>query len=124
MTKYSQYRELREKVSAIYGNFEKVSCPALNGDEVVFNKAGLKHLYFKGKIPRPIADQIRRLMVLSHAREAIGKAKNITEYRKEIRNGSIGHFWSIEHTIVETVITVIIRQINTGQKHFFSISPK
>lgn len=33
-------------------------------------------------------------------------------------------FWSLEQTINEKRVVIVIRQILTGNKHFFSIMPK
>lgn len=102
----------KEKARLLYKSLEPVFCPALH-DWVHFSDHGFRHILIKNNRMRPKNDQIRRFRLLPQARQIISTA-NIYVYRQGKHNTS---FWSFS----DGSIKILIRQINTGRKHFFSI---
>ncbi len=102
----------KEKARLLYKSLKPVFCPALQ-DWVHFNDHGFRHILVKNNRTRPKSDQIRRFRLLPRARKVISGAITYV-YRQGKHDAS---FWSV----TDGKIKILIRQINTGQKHFFSI---
>ena len=115
----------KEKIKAIYYRLGNILCPAMNNERIYFNKYGLNHIFRKGRIPRSTREQIRRVGLLLYVEDVIRCAKIITEYREgnnqPLQRLSTARFWSLEKIIDNRKIIVVIRQINLGNKHFFSV---
>lgn len=103
-----------------YRKIGKLYCLALNND-VYFNKHGLIHLFVKGRLPRKSEDIVRRIKIFPSVKGIILNVKEIAEYRITKKGLSIGHFWTLKSEINGRLIRVVIRQLNNGRKHFFSI---
>ena len=78
-----------------YKKIVKVWCPALN-DDVIFNSMGIRHLLRKRGELRPKHERERRLGLLRYAVEIISDS-----------NASI--------------VIVVVRQFERGNKHFLSV---
>jgi len=108
-----------------YKRIGSIPCPAFGGEKIIFNKYGFNHLIRKGRIPRDSNEQMIRLGLLPHAAKIIRSATKYDAYRKEDKsigkNVSFAHFWSLTDPVKQTRITVIVRQLQCGKKHFFSI---
>ncbi|OGK46106.1 hypothetical protein A3A93_06635 [Candidatus Roizmanbacteria bacterium RIFCSPLOWO2_01_FULL_38_12] len=97
------YHTYKKQIKAIFVRTKKVSCPAFNHEEIIFNAKGINHL------PR-----------------AIHLVKNATfwqEENKEERNGEIYRYFAFEAVVENRRIKVIIRQVGNGNKHFWSVIP-
>lgn len=110
---FNKFKNEYQKIGHLY-------CRALS-DEVYLNKHGLTHLFVKGRLPRKSEDIIRRIKIFPAAKEIIQKEKEIAEYRITKKGLSTGHFWTLKSKINGKLIKVVIRQLNNGRKHFFSI---
>jgi len=104
-----------------YKSIGSVPCPAFNNELILFNKYGWTHLLRKGKDIRNRDEQARRINLLLHASIIINKSTEYSEYRKNFLDGTIGHFWSLRKNILNKKLKVVIRQLDNGPKHFFSI---
>ncbi|MES2215994.1 MAG: hypothetical protein V4481_01725 [Patescibacteria group bacterium] len=117
--KKEELEKLVQEAKQKYKSIGSAPCPALNNEQISFNKHGLRHLLFKRGLPRPQSEQLRRLMLVQHA-PYILKSGKLLEYRENIESATIGRFWAITGHNQDTKITVIVRQIGNGKKHFFS----
>ena len=76
---------------------------------------------YKGRILRPQADRINRFNAFLSIQEIIEGSETFYEYRKSTGQVSTAYFWSLVKTIDGRKVTVVIRQLDNGPKHFFSI---
>lgn len=116
----NQYRKLKNKTLFLYKNTDSVVSKAFNGEKIYFDPSGFRHLIYKGKDSRSISDQVRRFKLFSSAVIVLKEAENIEKYSDF---GSI-KFWSFSKIIDQVFVVVIVRQIGSGKKHFFSVMPR
>lgn len=133
MKQASNYRKEKAKAKKLYNKIGRIPSPALSGDHVAFTSKGFTHLIRKGKNPRPRREQIKRFTLISYAEAIVKNPKAVLVYRthetkyranrygEKILITSTAHFWTFKETIGNRTIKVVIRQLNQGQKHFFSI---
>ncbi|MEK7610009.1 MAG: hypothetical protein AAB470_02730 [Patescibacteria group bacterium] len=112
-----------------YYKIGAISCPAFGGELVYFNQFGFRHLIIKYGAHRSQDDQSRRLrLVNTYARDIIKSSSKYFEYRnvmsKKSEQVTTMHFWSLKKKVGEKLITVVIRQLDDSEKHFFSIMDK
>ncbi len=129
------HEQAKKKAKAFYKTIGHVWCPALN-DHVRFSTAGFHHLAWKQNYPRRKSEQIKRFAFISDAKAIIASRTTITEHRMTdasydtYRRGkrkitvSTANFWSLTKKRNGKAITVIIRQLKGGEKHFFSVFSK
>lgn len=102
----SIFRAQYKKVGYIY-------CKAFNYEKVYFNSYGYNHIIRKQRKFRIKKEQARRANLLPKAIEILissaGSSGNTTN--SEVK------FWSFK----KDRITVIVRQLRNGTKHFFSV---
>ncbi len=120
-----------EEAKLIYYQVGSVTCPAFDGQAVVFNYNGFYHLMYKNGKPRPLSDRKRRMRLFEKVPHILTSAKTFSKYHSEPnRNNasSLIHSWTFTHFENRNRIRIIVRQIDTGDKHFFSVmdrrSPK
>lgn len=118
-----KYFEIKESARKIYKEIGSIQCPALDNETVHFDDIGFRHLVYKGKARRKTRDQIRRFKLLRFVVNIVLQSKEFT-YKKISTKNRIVHFWSIRNEFEESIIIIIIRQIDSGRKHFFSIMDK
>ncbi len=107
-----------------YKKIGYVECSAFSGEKIFFNKHGFNHLIRKKRKYRDKDEQIRRLALLPQAKIILISSKQFSTYKisdKDISMNSKARFWSFIGKLKGEKITVIVRQINSGNKHFFSI---
>jgi hypothetical protein len=111
---------MENSIKEAYSKIGRVWCPVLE-DFVTFNRAGLQHLIRKRGIMRPKSEQRRRFALLRYAEDII-KNPNAT-VTHEIKNAELSpaEFWTFQEEQDDIRITLTIRQIGKGNKHFFSI---
>jgi hypothetical protein len=127
------YNKAKEKAKKIYSNIGTVKCPALGDEYVFFSSFGFNHLVRKGRVPRTKNEQKRRFTLLPYVEKIVKNPKAVIIYRKETikeksnRHGekilieSIAHFWALIEKIEDCEIKVVVRQLEGGNKHFFSV---
>lgn len=132
----SEYEKAKREFRIFYSSIGPVTCPVLGNEKVFFTKAGFNHLIRKGKIVRPTKEQMRRFRLVRLAEKALRRENvSILRERRETREVINRHgkksvirvradFWRIETIQDGQLITIIIRKIGNGQKHFFSIMNK
>ena len=131
--KKSEYAQLKLKAKRVYSKIGRVHSPALSDEYVAFTSKGFTHLVRKGHNPRPRSEQIKRFVLIPYAEAIIKNPRATILYRssetkyyinrhgQKILTSSTAHFWTFIETIKGTKIKVVVRQLNQGQKHFFSI---
>ncbi len=127
----NRYKEKRRKAKKFYRTIGCVWCPALD-DYVIFNDIGFRHLIQKGKRFRAQKDQERRFFLLRLVKDILSdphseitqrekKPSCLTHRPQEMQPNSCLTFWAITAKRSQNLITVVIRQVNSGDKHFFSV---
>jgi hypothetical protein len=111
---------MENSIKEAYSKIGRVWCPVLE-DFVTFNRAGLQHLIRKRGIMRPKSEQRRRFALLRYAENIIKNPDAIVTH--EIKNAELSpaEFWMFHREQDDIRITLTIRQIGKGNKHFFSI---
>lgn len=106
-------------------------CPALNNEHIIFNAEGFNHICRKPN--RPTKEIIDRLQLLWHAETILQDPFVLMTYRKRseklmLRKSGVRRpeevevqYWRFEKPIGTEIVKVLVRQVNDGQKHFFSI---
>lgn len=131
--KYNMQGKLKEfirKAKEEYKLIKSVSCPAFGGELVYFNKHGFNHLVRTGKGVRSIKDQYRRIYLFPRVVPILTSSKSFFEYKEMVETVSFGksykksvaHFWTFVQIIDGKKVNVLVRQINDGNKHYFSVS--
>jgi hypothetical protein len=127
------YNKAFSKAKGIYKSIGNIKCPALNNEYVYFSRVGLNHLVRKGRIPRTRNEQKRRFRLIPYIKKVIKNEQAVIEYRKQeklikinrhgqkITRESIAHFWTFKEKIKDCNIKIVIRQIDEGNKSFFSV---
>lgn len=127
------YQELKATAKKLYSKIGRIPSPALNGEYVAFTSKGFTHLMRKGRNPRPRNEQISRFALLPYAEAIIKNPQAVIIYRttetkywndrygQKVLITSIAHFWTFVEKMDGFTIKIVIRQLNSGQKHFFSI---
>lgn len=115
-----EYPKFIQKVKKYYDSIGNVSCPAFSGQVINFNHYGWSHLIKKGSQRRTPKDIVRRLRLVVHARSILLEKSDYQEHRI-IYNSQ---FWSFHFVIKKKLIIVVIRKVNNGPLHFFSIMNK
>ena len=99
-----------------------IKCPAFSNENVHFNRYGFDHIVFKDGIPRPQEEVIERFKFLPYVPSLLKKITGVDNEEKRIKNQSIAYFWTIKHSISNRLhLRIIIRRLNDGRLHFFSV---
>lgn len=121
-----------KNIKEFYKNLGSLWCPALD-DHVTFANDGLRHLVRKNGKRRTKHEQARRFSLLPHAKEIIQDntvkviheesmtARLVKRHGAAILTQSHANFWTLTKDYGSTAITIVIRQIENKEKHFFSI---
>ena len=124
MTEKEYKKELAEAHES-YKKLAPISCPHLDNEKIVFNRLGFNHLVRKGNKLRPRHEVLLRLSYLQKITHVISSPKSVCEQRVESYESLKVHYWGLTLQIEKNLILrVVVRQINSGPKHFFSIMQK
>lgn len=129
------FKKVSEKVEEFYTSIGEIRCPYF-GEKIAFNTAGFKHLKFKSdQVARSRYEQYARLKLLIFAPQVLTLSRTIqgishTKHFERIRMHSrtdtilkpVSHYEFI--AVLENVrVKIIVKQIDGGQKFFWSIIP-
>jgi len=126
------YESCRKWAKKFYKKIGRIPCPALANEIVTFNNRGFNHLIRKIKI-RSRKEQKRRFLLLINAENIIKNPKATIIYREEkskskvkrhgvkVLQTSLNKYWTFIYQKGAKRIKLVIRQINGGVKHFYSI---
>lgn len=125
---------IRAKAKAKYDALGIVRCPALSG-KVHFTSEGFNHLRYAGKRERPINVQVMKLSLVGYINEILSITTTIQEhderrelihkkrYKKLSKEWSTIRYWGFVAIIRDKRIKVVVRQIDDGAFHFWSVIP-
>ena len=118
--RYRAYQELLTETKKYYFSIGKILCPAIDNQYIYFDQHGFRHLLRKGRITRSIPDQIRRMRLFPNAPKIVSLCKKVSAQRHYNRkDSSVTYF--LELISNDKKMRVIVRRINNGRPHFFSI---
>ncbi len=112
-----KWRDFLKKTKLDYTGIGQISCPAFDDEKVYFTQAGFRHCIRKSGEVRPLDEQKRRFELIPNAVEMLKDSRVPVTYFKNNKDNSEIHYWSFK----EGTITVVIRQVNKGPKHFYSV---
>lgn len=131
----NRFLEAREKAEEEYKKIERVYCPYFKED-VVFNAKGIEHIKFKNiRQARSHRDQYIRLRLISLApkilrashtcqgfsrRKVFEREKTNSRWEEVMRSVTYYEFVSV---VNEVRVRIIVKQVEDGQKYFWSIIP-
>jgi len=110
-------KELHKKVKYEYDKLKNLTCPGLDNEVIFFYRSGYNHLIRKGRKFRSRKEVLRRTGLLSRVVEVVSSRLIEVAIRRE--EGAI--FWELRKRFKDRDIIVVIRQLGTGPKHFFSV---
>lgn len=129
------FDEVVRKAEEFYATIGEIRCPYF-GDKVAFNAAGLKHLKFKlDMVARSRSEQYARLKLLTLAPQVLFLSRTVqgiwhTKHFERIRIHSRTDlilkpisFYEFIAVLENTRVKVIVKQIDNGEKFFWSIIP-
>lgn len=129
------FDEVVRKAEGFYATIGEIHCPYF-GDKVSFNAAGLKHLKFKSdKVARSRLEQYARLKLLnlaprvlslSRTVQGIWETKHFERIRMHSRTDTIlkpVSYYEFIAVLDNVRVKVIVKQIEGGQRFFWSIIP-
>ncbi|MGC9598826.1 MAG: hypothetical protein ABSE18_00355 [Minisyncoccia bacterium] len=124
--------EALQNAKLLYLKLGRVWCPTLK-DFVIFNSIGFRHLMRKRGKRRREDEQMRRFALLVHAKNIVADPKATFIHReketfmvskwhgKKAGKTTKADFWAIKSQRTNHSVTLLVRQLKKGQKHFFSI---
>jgi hypothetical protein len=116
------YENRRKRARQFYKHLKPIPAPSLGDELVVFNSKGFRHLIRKSRI-RSKREQIKRFLLLFYVPRILANPKVTVTRRKIIKGRIITRYWALGEIIQGRKIIVVIRQINQGVKHFYSVMP-
>jgi hypothetical protein len=130
-----EFENIKMKGEEIYKNINEVYCPYFK-EKIAFNSEGLEHIKFKGREkPRLEQDQFMRYKLLHLAPEIIKlsstiqgilETKKFERVRIHNRTDTIlkpVNYYEFIAVIKRNRVRVVIKQIDYGNKFFWSIIP-
>lgn len=117
-------KTFKEQIREIFDETKEVVCPAFPNEKVAFNAKGINHLIYKGNRSR--RERSRILTNIRLLPRAIKVLKGSTFPQEEtfyIRDNTKYQFWTFEAVVEDRRIKVIVRQVDKGKKHFWSVIP-
>jgi hypothetical protein len=105
----------------LYEKLEGVTCPAFGNEKVCFTSAGFRHFIRKNGVLRPREQQERRFNLLPQVPAILSNSFTATTYFQDYSGQSVIHYWSFTSIQNEKNITVVVRQVNSNPKHFYSV---
>jgi hypothetical protein len=109
-------RDFIQKYKKEYYSIGFIKCSALGGEKVYFNNHGFNHLIRKNGAKRYVLDIKRRFQLLKFVKRILQSKILYIEYRR----GKI-KYWALSKNINGKIIKVVLRKINRGKIHFYSI---
>ena len=130
-----QFREIKKQGEQLYKSLREIYCPYFR-EKVSFGAQGLEHLKFKNrKKVRFEKDQYMRfkllhlgpeILRLSHTLQGILETKKFERIRMHSRTETVlklVRYYEFIAVLKRNRVRVIVKQIENGQKFFWSIIP-
>ena len=129
------FQRVKNEAEEFYKTIGDIYCPYLK-EKIAFNIKGLKHLKFKSdRQARPRKDQYSRLKLIrlapevlkqSHTLQGIWQIKRLefqktnNRWERAMKEVTFYEFIAVVDT---TRIKVIVKEVTSGEKHFWSVIP-
>lgn len=120
----TEHKQLIQNAKESYYRIGAVPCPIFGGELVYFNNHGWNHLLRKGRFVRDAAEQRKRIDLIKYAEYIIKRSLTALEFKENVLNGNKACFWVIQRYVDSIRIRIVIRKLNGGKLHFFSIMGK
>jgi hypothetical protein len=119
----ANYWKLFKRAKAFYFGLGKIKCPALNGEEIIFDRRGFNHFLLKSKGKRSIPDQIRRFKLLFEIQDFIQHAElaKPTEERDIVKKTALQ---ALLYSGNGRRINMVVLKNALGKRYFISIMDK
>lgn len=130
-----QFEDIKTKGETFYKNIGEIYCPYFK-EKVSFNSKGLEHLKFiQREKARLEKDQYMRfklihlapeILKLSHTVQGVFETKKFEKIRMHSRTDMVLKpviYFEFIAVIKRNRVRIIVKQIENGQKFFFSIIP-
>jgi hypothetical protein len=117
------YYAFRRRAEKFYKTLMSVQSSHFNGAWVIFNNVGFKHLIRKARV-RSQKEQIKRFKLLTYVPEIITDPSANISHRIDTTSRHKVQYWSFYKEKDGKEITVIVRQVGNGVKHFYSVMSK
>ena len=130
-----QFEEVKSKGEGVYKSIGQIYCPYFK-EKIAFNSQGLEHLRFRQRnVGRPEQDQYMRfkllhlapeIVALSHTIQGILETKKFERIRVSNRTDTLlkpVNYFEFLAVIKRNRVKVILKQIDYGEKFFWSIIP-
>jgi hypothetical protein len=115
----NSYDTRLKEIRDTYFKICHVRCPGLNNELVYFNQVGFRHFLRKGKLIRPIKDQLRRFGLFRFATKVVTSNRaTLIETRK---NGTVVSYAFTLEVKKSYTARVVIMKNNDGPYQFVSI---
>lgn len=120
----SKSDELKQKARNFFQENSNVKCPAFPKEKVYLNARGLQHLFYKGSRSKRDLKRIAKNIELLPRAVQLLKLMPLPQEEDSYRaHGQKYKFWAFEGVVENRRIKVVVRQIGTGRKHFYSVIP-
>lgn len=129
------FEKVSKTAQEFYAFIGEIHCPYFN-EKIAFNSAGFKHLKFKSdQVARPRSEQYARLKLLtlapqvlslSRTAQGISHTKHFERIRIHSRTDTIlkpVSYYEFIAVLDNVRVKVVVKQIDGGQKFFWSIIP-
>ncbi len=132
ITAYNNHEGTRGETKLLYANIGRIWCPALS-DYVALNSIGFQHLIRKHGALRLKSEQTRRfgliplaIAIIKNPEAKIFHEKRTADHRtyhhgKRKLVSKNADFWVFFGKQDDRPVKVVIRQLENGEKHFFSV---
>ena len=126
---YQSYEELLREKRAWYKTINKSYCPILN-EYVFFNSKGFHHLMYDGtNRARTQKNRMYRLRLLPLVIPVLKNATSIFQYTNPTYLNKLNknvEYWELREIVGKqnTMVTVVLRRIGTGNINFYSARKK
>jgi len=130
-----QFKDVKTKGEAFYKSINEIYCPYFK-EKISFGAYGLQHLKFKRREQsRMEQDQYMRfklihlapeILKLSHTVQGISETKKFERIRMHSRTDTVlklVNYYEFIAVIKRNRVKIIVKQIENGQKFFWSIIP-
>ena len=124
MEKRSKSELLKEQAWDFFQATKNINCPAFPNEKVYFNAKGLQHLFYKGsRSKRDLKRIAKNIELLPRAVKMLKLMPLPQEEDSYSVHQKKYKFWAFEGVVENRRIKVVVRQLGTGRKHFYSVIP-
>lgn len=124
VAKLTKSEQLKKKAKEFFKANKIVKCPAFPNEKIFFNAKGLQHLFYKGpRSKRDLRRIAKNIELLPRAVKLLELMPIPQEEDTYTTHEKKYNFWAFEGVVDKRRIKVIVRQVGTGKKHFYSVIP-